>query len=122
MSWNVGKTGPSNRAIGGFPPSKPDLKFQKMAGGALAAAGAIFTLYGAGSGVTKLIEISLNHFGLVFVSSTISFIFWTVVIFPMGGLLVNGALTLGLITLFGGVPALPGLAVMAAGGLLYFKG
>ena len=92
----------------------------EIAGISLGLVGAAFTLDGAGSGVAKLIEVSLNNFGLVFVSSTISFIFWTCVIFPVGGVLVNGGVTLGLVALFGGVPALPGIAVMGAGVFIYY--
>ena len=120
MSGIYGIGSPSRKGPPGPPPhrSGPDLK--KIAGISLGLVGAAFTLYGAGSGVAKLIEVSLNNFGLVFVSSTISFIFWTCVIFPVGGVLVNGGVTLGLVALFGGVPALPGIAVMGAGVFIYY--
>jgi hypothetical protein len=105
---------------GGLPdPSRKDLK--KIAGAALMAVGAIFTLYGAGSGLSTLIRVSLDNFGLVVLASTINFIFWTFVIFPIGGLIANTACALGGVLLFGGLPAIPGAAIAAGGLFLYLK-
>jgi hypothetical protein len=100
-------------------PSGKDLK--RIVGGALMAVGAIFILYGAGSGLSTLIRMSLDHFGLVFLSSTISFIFWTIMLPPLGGIAVNAASALAAVLLFSGIPAIPG-AVMAAGGAVLYLG
>ena len=121
MSHGVYGTGsPSRKGPPGLPPHRPGPDLKKIAGISLGLVGAVFTLYGAGSGVAKLINVSLNNFGLVFVSSTISFIFWTCVFFPLGGALVNGSVAIGLVALFGGLPALPGVAVMGVGAVIYY--
>ena len=98
-------------------PSGKDLK--KIVGVALMGVGAAFSLYGAGSGVATLIRVSLDHFGLVFLGSTINFIFWTIIGFPIGGMIANTLCALGGVVIFGGLPAIPGLA-MAAGGLYLY--
>ena len=84
------------------------------------AVGAIFTLYGAGSGLSTLIRVSLDHFGLVILASTINFVFWTIVVFPIGGLIANTLCALGGVLLFGGLPAIPGAAIAASGAYVYF--
>ncbi len=104
---------------GSSEPSGKDLK--KIIGGALMAVGAVFTLYGAGSGLSTLIRVSLDNFGLVLLTSTINFIFWTFVIFPLGGLIVNTLCVLGGVLLFGGLPAIPGAALATTGAYLYLK-
>jgi hypothetical protein len=114
----VGEYRPYTGISGGNPPRKPTVNLQKIVGAGLAGVGAIFILYGAGSGVSKLIEVSLNNFGLVFF--TISFIFWTAVCFPLGGCIVNGGAAMGLIGLFSGIPAMPGLAIMGVGAFVYY--
>lgn len=103
----------------GFP-NPSDKNFKKIVGGALMALGAVFTLYGAGSGLSTLIRVSLDHFGLVVLTSTINFIFWTIVVFPIGGLIANTLCALGGVLLFGGLPAIPGAAIAAGGAVLYF--
>ena len=104
---------------GSSSPSGKDLK--KIAGIALMAVGALFTLYGAGSGLSTLVSVSLDNFGLVFLAGTINFIFWTVVIFPVGGLIANTLCALGGILLFGGLPAIPGAAVVVGGAFVYYS-
>jgi hypothetical protein len=98
--------------------SGKDLK--KIVGVALMAVGAVFTLYGAGSGLSTLVRVSLDNFGLVFLASTINFIFWIVVIIPVGGLIANSLCALGGVLLFGGLPAIPGAAVALGGAYLYY--
>jgi len=103
---------------GGLPnPSRKDLK--KIVGIALMAVGAIFTLYGAGAGLSTLLRVSLDNFGLVFLASTINFIFWTLVVFPVGGFIANTLCVTGGVLLFGGLPAIPGAAIGAGGVFLY---
>ncbi|HEX2580284.1 MAG TPA: hypothetical protein VHK67_07780 [Rhabdochlamydiaceae bacterium] len=100
-------------------PSGKDIR--KIAGVVIIAVGVLFTLYGAGSGLSKLVSVSLDHFGLVLLTSTISFIFWSIVATPIGALIVNGCCVAGAILLFGGLPAIPG-AVLAAGGAYLYWG
>ncbi|HEY5235012.1 MAG TPA: hypothetical protein VIJ14_02440 [Rhabdochlamydiaceae bacterium] len=99
-------------------PSGKDLK--RIVGFALMAVGALFTLYGAGSGLSTLVRVSLDNFGLVFLAGTINFIFWTVVIFPIGGLIANTLCALGGVLVFGGLPAIPGAAIALGGAVLYY--
>jgi hypothetical protein len=104
---------------GGLPnPSRKDLR--KIVGIALMAVGAIFTLYGAGSGLSTLIRVSLDNFGAVCIVSLANFIFWSIFLTPLGGLLANGVCVAGGILLFGGLPAIPGAAIAAGGAFLYF--
>jgi hypothetical protein len=88
------------------------------------AVGVLFILYGAGSGLSTLIRVSLDNFGLVFLTSTINCIFWTVVAVPLcgpfGGIIANGLCAAGGILLFGGLPAIPGAAVTFGGMYLYW--
>lgn len=107
--------------IQGSPSGSFGKDFKKIIGVALMAVGALFTLYGAGSGLSTLIRVSLNNFGLVFLTSTISFIFWTIVMPPIGGLVVNGLCVAGGVLLFGGLPAIPGAAIALGGLILYSR-
>jgi len=124
MSYGPRATGsrpPHHDPYGGGGPSGPSGKdLKKIAGMALMAVGAIFTLYGAGSGLSTLVRVSLDNFGLVFLAGTINFIFWTVVIFPVGGLIANTLCALGGVLLFGGLPAIPGAAIALGGAVLYY--
>ncbi len=42
---------------------------------ALMAVGGVFTLYGAGPGISTLVRVSLDNFGFVCLAGTINFIF-----------------------------------------------
>ena len=99
-------------------PSGKDLR--RIAGIALMAVGALFTLYGAGSGLSTLVRVSLDNCGSVLLAGTINFIFWTAVFFPVGGLIANTLCALGGVLLFGGLPAIPGAAVALGGAYLYY--
>ncbi len=126
MSHRSSATDRSSRPFHGYtsssgPGRKPDKGLQKIIGIALMSVGAIFTLYGAGSGVSKLIEVSLNHFGLLCVAGTINFVFWTVIVFPIGGLIANAVCAGGALMLFGGLPALPGIGVACVGAFVYYS-
>jgi hypothetical protein len=100
-------------------PSGKDLK--KVVGGAFMVVGTIFTLYGAGSGLSALIRVSLDNFGTVCIVSLINFIFWSCFLTPIGGLLANGICAAGGILLFGGLPAIPGAAIAAGGAYMYLS-
>jgi hypothetical protein len=116
---SVGRRSNSSLWGGGLPnPSRKDLK--KIVGIALMAVGAVFTLYGAGSGLSTLIRVSLDNFGAVCIVSLANFIFWSIFLTPIGGLLANGVCVAGGILLFGGLPAIPGAAIAAGGAFLYF--
>ncbi len=118
---SIGRRSNSSGLWGGGFPNPSDKNFKKIVGGDLMAVGAVFTLYGAGSGLSTLIRVSLDHFGLVILTSTINFIFWTIVLFPIGGLIANTACALGAVLIFGGLPAIPGAAIAAGGAFLYLS-
>ena len=87
------------------------------------AVGTLFTFYGAGAGISKLVEVSLNNFGLLCVAGTINFVFWTCVavhVFPFGGLIANGLCTGLAFIAFGGIPAIPGMLIAGTGAIVYF--
>ncbi len=107
----TGRGGPSG-------PSSRDIK--KIVGIALMGVGTIFAVYGAGSGLSTLVRVSLDNFGLVCIAGTINFIFWTFVVFPIGGIIANTICAAGGILLFGGLPAIPGGIVAAGGAFVYF--
>jgi hypothetical protein len=111
----------SHSSVGRGFPQPSGKKFEKIIGPALIAIGVIFSLYAAGSGVSTLIRASLDHFGLVFLAGTINFIFWTIVVFPIGGVISNTLCALGGVLIFGGLPAIPGLAIAAVGLYLHLK-
>ena len=100
-------------------PSGKDLK--KIIGAALMAVGALFTLYGAGSGLSTLVRVSLDNFGTVCILGLINFIFWSLFLTPIGGLVANGVCVAGGVLLFGGLPAIPGAAVAFGGAVLYYS-
>ncbi len=99
-------------------PSGKDVR--KIAGIMIMAVGALFTLYGAGSGLSTLVRVSLDNFGLVFLAGTINCIFWTIVVFPVGGIIANGLCAATGILIFGGLPAIPGAAITLGGAYLYW--
>lgn len=102
------------------PYRRPNRDIQKIIGASLVVVGGLFTLYGAGAGVSKLVEVSLNNFGLLCLTGTINFIFWTIIAFPFGGLVANGLCTGLAFMAFGGVPAIPGALIAGTGTIVYF--
>lgn len=102
------------------PYRKPPPHIQKIIGASMMLVGALFTFYGAGAGISKLVSVSLDNFGLLCVAGTINFVFWTVVIFPFGGLIANSLCTGCALMLFGGVPAIPGVITAGIGAVVYF--
>ncbi|HUD01371.1 MAG TPA: hypothetical protein VMR37_03530 [Rhabdochlamydiaceae bacterium] len=100
-------------------PNNGDL--QRVIGGALMLVGAIFTLYGAGSGLSTLVSISLDNFGLLCLTGIISCIFFSCIATPLGALLINGMFVGGAVLLFGGLPALPGALIAGGGAFVYFS-
>jgi hypothetical protein len=83
--------------------------------------GAVFTLYGAGSGLSTLVSISLDNFGLLCLTGIISCIFFSCIATPLGALLINGMFAGGAVLLFGGLPALPGVLIACGGAFVYFS-
>jgi hypothetical protein len=87
--------------------------------------GAVFALYGAGSGISKLVSVSLDNFGILCMAGTVNLVFWTIILIPVagpfGGLIVNGLCGAGAFTFFGGVPAIPGVLIAASGAFVYFN-
>jgi hypothetical protein len=85
------------------------------------AVGAFFTLYGAGSGLAALVRVSLNNFGTMCILGLIHFIFWTCVATPLGGLIANTFCVIGAVAVFGGIPAIPGIAIAGFGAYIHFN-
>ena len=125
MSYGPRATGsrpPQHNPYGGGGPSGPSGKdLKRIVGAALMAVGALFTLYGAGSGLSALVRVSLDNFGTVCIVGIVNFIFWSCFLTPIGGLLANGVCMAGGVLLFGGLPAIPGAAVALGGAVLYYN-
>ncbi len=102
------------------PYRRPNRDIQKIIGASLVVVGGLFTLYGAGAGISKLVEVSLNNFGLLCLTGTINFVFWTCFAPPFGGLVANGLCTGFAFMVFGGVPAIPGVLMAGTGAIVYF--
>jgi hypothetical protein len=103
------------------PYRRPNTDIQKIIGAALAVVGGLFTLYGAGAGISKLVDVSLNNFGLLCIAGTINFVFWTCLAFPWGGLVANSLCTGLALMAFSGIPAIPGVLIAGTGAIVYFK-
>src|ERR1700733_15702931 len=87
---------PHHNPYDGGGPSGPSGKnLKKIVGIALMAVGALFTLYGAGSGLSLLVSKSLDNFGTVCILGLVNFIFWSCFLTPIGGLLANGVCVAG---------------------------
>ena len=102
------------------PYRRPNRDIQKIIGASLMAVGAIFTLYGAGAGISKLVSVALNNFGLLCLTSIINFIFWSFIVSPLGALAINGLCAGAAFMLFSGVPAIPGALMVGTGAVVYF--
>ena len=110
---------PPSRSGASSGPTSRDIK--KVIGIALMGVGAIFALYGAGSGLSTLVSVTLNNFGLVCIAGIANFIFWSIFFTPLGGLLANTVCGACAVLLFGGLPAIPGGLVAAGGAFVYIN-
>jgi hypothetical protein len=84
-------------------PSGRDVR--RLAGAVIMAVGALYAMYKAGSGLSRLVTVCLDNFGSVLLAGTINFIVWTILVFPIGGLVANTLCAATGIMLFGGIPA-----------------
>ncbi|MBS0648044.1 MAG: hypothetical protein JSS10_02325 [Verrucomicrobia bacterium] len=113
---------PPYRPYGGpSSPGIPNRDLKKIIGGSMMLVGSLFALYGAGKGLSKLVSVALDNFGLLCVAGTINFIFWTILFFPVGGFVANGLCGACAFTFFGGIPAIPGILIAAGGAFVYFN-
>jgi hypothetical protein len=79
---------PSRSRAGPYDAGGPNI--QKIIGAALMIIGALYACYNAAEGFSWLLNLVFDHFGLIALSATINFVFWTIIVFPIGGFIANG--------------------------------
>lgn len=124
MSYPVGSVGnrpPPHNTHGGGASGSSGRDLKKIVGAALMVVGALFTLYGAASGLWSLLRVSLDNFGTVCILGLINFIFWSCVATPLGGLVANALCFVGAVAVFAGIPAIPGIAIAGFGTYIHFN-
>ena len=103
-------------------PSDPSrFNFKKIVGAALMLIGALFILYGVSSGLRIWADVIMDNRGLVLMAGLVNFIFWSILLTPLVGLLANGVCIGGSLMVIGGLPTIPGALIASAGAWLYFK-